>query len=138
MPLDPMHSWDRTRMVTAQEILARLAARWQLTPDPAIRGTAPAEVWLIDGGPARVGVISSITRPFCADCDRTRLTADGQVRSCLFGKDEADLRGAMRSGASDEQLATLWQTAMAGKAAGHGVDRVGFLQPTRTMSAIGG
>jgi cyclic pyranopterin phosphate synthase len=138
MPLDPMHSWDRTRMVTAEEILARLAARWQLTPDPAIRGTAPAEVWLIDGGPARVGVISSITRPFCADCDRTRLTADGQVRSCLFGKDEADLRGAMRSGASDEQLAILWRTAMAGKAAGHGVDRVGFLQPTRTMSAIGG
>jgi cyclic pyranopterin phosphate synthase len=138
MPLDPMHSWDRARMVTAEEILAQLRARWQLTPDTAARGAAPAETWLVDGGPARVGVISSISRPFCADCDRTRLTADGQVRSCLFGADEADLCSAMRSGASDEQLASQWQAAMAGKAAGHGVNGFGFSQPARPMSAIGG
>jgi cyclic pyranopterin phosphate synthase len=83
-------------------------------------------------------VIGSITRPFCADCDRTRLTADGQVRNCLFGTDAADLRVAMRAGADDAELADLWQQAMAGKAAGHGVDRPGFRQPTRAMSAIGG
>jgi cyclic pyranopterin phosphate synthase len=138
MPLDPMHSWDRDAMVTAEEILARLSTRWTLTPDGTTRAAAPAETWLVDGGPARVGVIGSITRPFCADCDRTRLTADGQVRSCLFGGDEADLRSAIRSGATDDAIAGAWQRAMAGKAAGHGVNVGGFRQPERAMSAIGG
>jgi cyclic pyranopterin phosphate synthase len=90
------------------------------------------------GHPARVGVIGSVTRPFCGDCDRTRLTADGQVRNCLFAREESDLRGALRAGASDEEIAERWVVAMRGKRAGHGIDDVTFLQPDRPMSSIGG
>ncbi len=139
MPLDAQHGWDRARMVTAGDILAALQRHYHLTPEASDhRGSAPAERWLVDGGPARVGIIASVTRPFCGTCDRTRLTADGQVRTCLFAREESDLRGAMRAGASDDELAQRWTTAMAGKAAGHGIDDPGFLQPDRPMSAIGG
>ncbi|MEU2610751.1 GTP 3',8-cyclase MoaA [Micromonospora sp. NPDC007271] len=138
MPLDAQHGWDRTTMVTAEEILAALHAEFDLSADPAERGAAPAETWLVDGGPARVGVIGSVTRPFCGDCDRTRLTADGQVRACLFATEESDLRGALRAGADDAELARRWRTAMWGKRAGHGIDDPAFLQPARPMSAIGG
>jgi cyclic pyranopterin phosphate synthase len=108
------------------------------------RGTAPAETWIVpghtalDGQPARVGVIGSVTRPFCGDCDRTRLTADGQVRNCLFATEESDLRGLLRTGGSDEDIAAAWQAATLGKRAGHGIDDPSFLQPARPMSAIGG
>ncbi|MEV0153481.1 GTP 3',8-cyclase MoaA [Micromonospora sp. NPDC050686] len=138
MPLDAQHGWDRATMVTADEILAALAGEFELTADPTERGAAPAETWLVDGGPARVGVIASVTRPFCGACDRTRLTADGQLRSCLFATDESDLRGALRAGADDDELARRWRTAMWGKRAGHGIDDPAFLQPARPMSAIGG
>ena len=139
MPLDAQHGWDRSSMVTAEEILERLGERFALTPEPAdARGAAPAERWLVDGGPARVGVIASVTRPFCRACDRTRLTADGQVRNCLFAREETDLRGALRAGASDEEVAELWRAAMWGKKAGAGIDDPEFLQPSRPMSAIGG
>jgi cyclic pyranopterin phosphate synthase len=138
MPLDAQHGWDRATMVTAEEILAALRGEFDLTPDPAERGAAPAETWLVDGGPARVGVIASVTRPFCGDCDRTRLTADGQVRACLFATEESDLRGALRAGADDDELARRWRAAMWGKRAGHGIDDPAFLQPARPMSAIGG
>ncbi|MEV7351901.1 GTP 3',8-cyclase MoaA [Micromonospora chalcea] len=138
MPLDAQHGWDRSTMVTADEILASLKAAFALTPDPSERGAAPAETWLVDGGPARVGVIASVTRPFCGDCDRTRLTADGQVRNCLFATQESDLRGALRDGADDEELARRWRAAMWAKRAGHGIDDPTFLQPARSMSAIGG
>ena len=138
MPLDAQHGWDRATMVTAEEILAALRAEFDLREDPAERGAAPAETWLVDGGPARVGVIGSVTRPFCGDCDRTRLTADGQVRACLFATEEADLRGALRAGADDAELARRWRGAMWGKRAGHGIDDPAFLQPARPMSAIGG
>ena len=138
MPLDPMHVWDRTQLVTAEEILDRLGTRFALTPDPTLRGGAPAETWLVDGGPVRVGIVASVTRPFCGDCDRTRLTADGQVRNCLFAREESDLRSAMRGGADDDELADRWVAAMAVKRAGHGVDDPSFLQPARPMSAIGG
>jgi len=138
MPLDAQHGWDRSTMVTADEILASLKAAFALTPDPSERGAAPAETWLVDGGPARVGVIASVTRPFCGDCDRTRLTADGQVRNCLFATEESDLRGALRDGADDEELARRWRAAMWAKRAGHGIDDPTFLQPARSMSAIGG
>ncbi|GAA4210890.1 GTP 3',8-cyclase MoaA [Actinocatenispora rupis] len=138
MPLDAQHGWRRDTMVTADEILAWLSTRHRLSPDPRERGSAPAQTWLVDGGPARVGIIASVTRPFCGDCDRTRLTADGQVRSCLFSQDEADLRGAMRAGADDGELADRWRTAMWGKAPGHAIDDPSFLQPSRPMSAIGG
>ena len=137
MPLDPQHAWDRRRMLTAEEILDRLREVWTLTPGED-RGSSPAETWLVDGGPATVGVIGSVTRPFCGSCDRVRLTADGQVRNCLFAREEADLRSALRAGASDAGLAARFRTAMAGKRAGHGIDDPAFLQPDRPMSAIGG
>ncbi len=83
-------------------------------------------------------MIASVTRPFCGDCDRVRLTADGQVRNCLFAREESDLRAALRGGASDEDIADRWRRAMLTKRAGHGIDDARFLQPTRPMSAIGG
>jgi GTP 3',8-cyclase len=139
MPLDAQHGWRREEMVTADEIVAALSAEFTLTPDDErVRGSAPAETFLVDGGPARVGVIGSVTRPFCGDCDRVRLTADGQVRNCLFARTESNLRDPMRSGASDDDLAGIWRRAVAVKLPGHGINEPGFLQPTRPMSAIGG
>ncbi|MBA2555252.1 MAG: GTP 3',8-cyclase MoaA [Geodermatophilaceae bacterium] len=138
MPLDAQHAWDRTTMITAEEILASLRTGFNLTEDPTERGASPAETWLVDGGPARVGVIASVTRAFCGTCDRTRLTADGQIRNCLFARDESDLRTALRSGGSDEELADRWRLAMWGKLPGHGINDPSFLQPVRPMSSIGG
>jgi GTP 3',8-cyclase len=138
MPLDAQHGWSREAMVTADEIFQHLEREFVLTPVEEPRGSAPAELFHVDGGPATVGVIASVTRPFCGDCDRVRLTADGQVRNCLFAREESDLRGALRAGASDEDLAVRWVAAMAGKRAGHGIDDPSFLQPDRPMSAIGG
>ena len=139
MPLDAQHGWRRENMVTAAEILDTLSAEFTLTPDDsAVRGSAPAETFLVDGGPARVGVIGSVTRPFCGACDRVRLTADGQIRNCLFAQDESNLREPMRAGADDEELAEMWTRAVAAKLPGHGINEPGFLQPARPMSAIGG
>jgi cyclic pyranopterin phosphate synthase len=144
MPLDAGHTWRRDNMVTVAEILAALRSAYELLPDPAERGGAPAETWLVggyalaDGRPAKVGVIASVSQPFCGACDRTRLTADGAVRPCLFSREETDLRGALRAGANDADLAELWRKAMFGKPAGHGIDDPTFLQPARPMSAIGG
>jgi len=139
MPLDAQHGWRREDMITADEILTILSAEFTLIPDdPGKRGSAPAESFLIDGGPARVGVIGSVTRPFCAACDRVRLTADGQVRNCLFAREESDLRTPLRAGASDEEIAERWRQAVARKLPGHGINDPGFLQPARPMSAIGG
>jgi cyclic pyranopterin phosphate synthase len=139
MPLDAQHGWRREHMVTADEILAILAAEFELTPgDPVARGSAPAETFLVNGGPAQVGVIGSVTRPFCGNCDRVRLTADGQIRNCLFAREESNLRDPMRAGAGDAELASLWQQAVARKLPGHGINDPGFLQPARPMSAIGG
>jgi GTP 3',8-cyclase len=138
MPLDAQHGWSRKGMITAEEILVSLNAAFDLMPDPAARNGAPAETWLVNGGPARVGVIGSVTRPFCGDCDRTRLTADGQVRNCLFARDETDLRVLIRGGAPDSAIAEAWRRAMWGKLPGHGINNPTFLQPARPMSAIGG
>jgi cyclic pyranopterin phosphate synthase len=138
MPLDAQHDWHREQMVTAEEIFAKLAGEFTLSPAREPRGSAPAELFLVNGGPATVGVIASVTRPFCGDCDRVRLTADGQVRNCLFAREESDLRGAMRAGASDEEIADRWVAAMATKLPGHGINDPTFLQPDRPMSAIGG
>jgi cyclic pyranopterin phosphate synthase len=126
-------------MVTADEILAQLTSAFELTPlGDDERGSAPAEEWLVDGGPGRVGVIASVTRPFCGACDRVRLTADGQLRNCLFAREESDLRSALRGGASDEELAVRMRASLLAKLPGHGIDDPGFLQPARPMSAIGG
>ncbi len=138
MPLDAQHGWNRGEMITAAEILEKLGAAFALTPFPAERGGAPAERWLVDGGPGDVGVIASVTRPFCSACERTRLTADGAVRSCLFSNDETDLRSLVRAGARDEEVADAWRATMWGKLAGHEINDAGFAQPIRPMSAIGG
>jgi GTP 3',8-cyclase len=139
MPLDAQHGWRRDTMITAEEIFAALRTEFDLEPEgEEVRGTAPAETFLVNGGPGRVGVIASVTRPFCGNCDRVRLTADGQVRTCLFARDESDLRGPLRAGASDDELARRWEAAMWTKKPGHGIDDPGFLQPARPMSAIGG
>jgi cyclic pyranopterin phosphate synthase len=139
MPLDAQHAWQRDQMVTADEVRARLSERFTLTPMPDdSRGSAPAELFLVDGGPATVGIIASVSAPFCAACDRVRLTADGQVRNCLFARGEVDLRGPLRDGASDEDLAALIQGEMWRKARGHGIGDPDFHQPDRPMSAIGG
>jgi cyclic pyranopterin phosphate synthase len=138
MPLDAQHRWSRESMVTADEIFTSLATAFTLEPAEEPRGSAPAELFTVDGGPHTVGVIASVTRPFCGDCDRVRLTADGQVRNCLFAREESDLRGALRAGADDAEIAERWQAAMLTKRPGHGIDDVSFLQPSRPMSAIGG
>ncbi|MCZ4508935.1 GTP 3',8-cyclase MoaA [Streptomyces sp. ActVer] len=139
MPLDAQHGWKRDGMITAGDILTSLRTRFELTEEASrTRGSAPAERWLVDGGPHRVGVIASVTRPFCAACDRTRLTADGQIRTCLFAREESDLRAALRSDIPDEEIARIWGEAMWGKKAGAGLDDPTFVQPDRPMSAIGG
>jgi cyclic pyranopterin phosphate synthase len=139
MPLDAQHGWKRANMVTADEIMGRLAETFSLTAvDEGERGSAPAEEWLVDGGPGRVGVIGSVSRPFCGACDRVRLTADGQIRNCLFAREETDLRAALRSGCADEHIAEMLKSTLLAKRAGHGIDDADFLQPARPMSAIGG
>jgi cyclic pyranopterin phosphate synthase len=146
MPLDADHIWSRTEMVTAGEILEMLGRAYTLEAREH-RGSAPAEEFVVVDGPDRsswrddapvVGVIASVTRPFCRDCDRLRLTADGQLRTCLFAHTETDLRGPLRDGASDEELGEIIRAAVARKQSGHGIDAKTFVQPTRTMSAIGG
>ncbi|WP_159499167.1 GTP 3',8-cyclase MoaA [Microbacterium sp. 18062] len=137
MPLDAGHTWDRTQMVTRDEILAALAARWELAPVPG-RGGAPAERWMIDGGPETVGVIASVTAPFCGDCDRLRLTADGQLRNCLFSTTEYDLVPVLRGGGTDDDVDRMLHACVHGKLAGHAIDDPSFLQPARGMNAIGG
>lgn len=138
MPLDAGHSWRRGETLTADDVLETLHAHFTLTPDPRPRGSAPAQLWQVDGGPGTVGVIASVSRAFCAACDRTRLTADGQVRNCLFATSETDLRLLLRTGADDDAIEAAWRAAMWSKAAGHGINDPGFVQPDRPMSAIGG
>ena len=139
MPLDAQHEWQRDQMVTSDEIREQLSTRFALTPLPdETRGSAPAQLFLVNGGPSTVGIIASVSAPFCAACDRVRLTSDGQVRNCLFAKGEVDLRGPLREGATTAELAGLIQGEMWRKARGHGIDQPGFIQPDRPMSSIGG
>jgi cyclic pyranopterin phosphate synthase len=138
MPLDADQHWRREDTLSAEQILAALRRHFDLQPDSAPRGSAPAQLWRVDGGPATVGVIASVSEAFCAACDRTRLTADGQIRNCLFAREESDLRTALRSGADDQEIADRWRIATLTKLPGHGIDDPSFLQPSRPMSAIGG
>jgi cyclic pyranopterin phosphate synthase len=138
MPLDAGHQWDRGHALMADDVLAILGRHFSLEPDPRPRGSAPAQLWLVNGGPATVGVIASVSHAFCSACDRTRLTADGQVRNCLFATSETDLRTPLRGGADDNELEAAWRAAMWSKAAGHGINKPDFVQPARPMSAIGG
>jgi GTP 3',8-cyclase len=143
MPLGPREEWRRGDMVTADQILGELRTGFMLTPAEEPRGAAPAALWEARGVGkpelrGSIGVIASVTRPFCGDCDRTRLTTDGAIRTCLFSRTETSLRELIRGGAGDAEIAAVWAGAMWGKLPGHGIDDPGFLQPDRPMSAIGG
>lgn len=137
MPLDASGGWDARSVVGQDEIVARIAEEFPLEQVPA-RGAAPADRWRYLDGSGTVGVIPSVTKPFCGDCDRVRLTADGQFRTCLFSTDESDLRAALRSAATDDQLAAQIETAVGAKWAGHHINQVDFVRPRRSMSQIGG
>jgi cyclic pyranopterin phosphate synthase len=142
MPLDAGGVWDRLTMKTADDIFAALNPVFSLTPVET-RGSAPAEEFLINGGPETVGIIASVTRPFCGACDRLRLTADGQLRSCLFSTKEMDLRDVLRSDEltedqKREEIAARFGKTVISKLPGHGINDPSFIQPTRPMSAIGG
>lgn len=137
MPLDASGSWDEGRVVGQDEIVARIHEVYPLEQLPA-RGAAPADRWRYLDGRGTVGVIPSVTKPFCGDCDRVRLTADGQFRTCLFATDESDLRSALRGGASDDEVALRIESAVGAKWAGHRINQVDFVRPRRSMSQIGG
>jgi cyclic pyranopterin phosphate synthase len=137
MPLDAGGGWDAAQVVGQDEIVARIDAVYPLE-QLAARGAAPADRWRYRDGGGTVGVIPSVTKPFCGDCDRVRLTADGQFRTCLFATDETDLRDALRRGESDDEIAARIESAVAGKWAGHHINEVDFIRPARSMSQIGG
>lgn len=143
MPLDADGRWTRDDVVSAADLLEVLGRRFTLTPAGREDPSAPAEEWLVDEGPATVGVIASVTRSFCGACDRTRLTAEGTVRSCLFGNEETDLKALLRAGATDEEVGDAWRAAMWAKPRAHGSDAVelaadAFADTRRSMGAIGG
>ncbi|AHW63193.1 Putative molybdopterin cofactor synthesis protein A [Corynebacterium glyciniphilum AJ 3170] len=147
MPLDADRSWARENLVSGAEIRSALSERFVLREDPAPRGSAPAQLWEVCGRDGArlgtVGIIASVTESFCAACSRTRITADGKIRSCLFSNEETDLMGLLRGNASDEDVALEWSRAMWGKPRAYGSDEItlndeGYVQPERTMSAIGG
>jgi cyclic pyranopterin phosphate synthase len=142
MPLDAGGVWDRSTMVTADDVFHALNPVFSLTAVEA-RGSAPAEEFLVNCGPETVGIIASVTRPFCGSCDRLRLTSDGQLRSCLFATKEMDLRSVLReSDDSDEskraEIALRFGKTVLSKLPGHGINDPSFIQPARPMSAIGG
>jgi cyclic pyranopterin phosphate synthase len=138
MPLDFQHSWDRSQLVSGEETLARIAEVFPLEPEDGDDPSAPARTFRYRDGHGRVGVIASVTKPFCGHCDRIRLTADGQVRTCLFALQEYDFRKLMRGGGSDDDIEALLRAAVLRKLPGHLISQPGFVQPERGMSAIGG
>jgi len=137
MPLDATNEWERNKVVSQDEIVATIAAEFPLELMPA-RGAAPADRWRFLDGKGTVGVIPSVTHPFCGDCDRVRLTSDGQFRTCLFATDESDIRSLLRNGGTDAEIAELIQVAVGAKWAGHQINQVNFIRPNRSMSQIGG
>jgi cyclic pyranopterin phosphate synthase len=138
MPLDAEGKWERDRLVPGREVFERISAVWPLVPVSA-SGPAPAERFrFADGGRGEVGLISSVSEPFCGTCNRLRLTADGDVRNCLFSDDERSVRGVLREGGTDAELALLFRRAVWAKFPGHGINEPGFLSPARSMSMIGG
>jgi cyclic pyranopterin phosphate synthase len=137
MPLDATNEWERNKVVSQDEIVATIAAEFPLELMPA-RGAAPADRWRFLDGKGTVGVIPSVTHPFCGDCDRVRLTSDGQFRTCLFATDESDIRALLRNGGTDDEIAELIQVAVGAKWAGHQINQVNFIRPNRSMSQIGG
>jgi molybdenum cofactor biosynthesis protein A len=139
MPIGPPDTWDRQNILTADEILHIMGTRHTLTPAQREDPHSPAGRWIVDGDPTKMlGVIASVSEPFCGACDRTRLTSDGMVRSCLFSTEETSLRDLLRGGGDDAQIAARWADAMWAKPAAHGLNIDAFARPSRTMSRIGG
>jgi cyclic pyranopterin phosphate synthase len=137
MPLDADHAWERAKVVPAARILDAIDAVFPL--EATSHGAEPATTYrFADGAPGAIGVIASVTEPFCDTCNRLRLTAEGQFRSCLFSLDEVDLRGPLRSGAADEELAALIRGGVERKWAGHRINHPDFVRPDKSMSMIGG
>ena len=137
MPLDAQGTWQNSQVVSQDEIVAAINAVFPLEQMSA-RGSAPADRWCYLDGKGTVGVIPSVTKPFCGDCDRVRLTADGQFLTCLFSVTEFDLRAMLRGGASDDEIAAEIKRAVGTKWAGHNIGNVTFVRPRRGMSQIGG
>ena len=137
MPLDAEGNWNPKQVMGQDEIVAAIGDVFPLEQMPA-RGAAPADRWRYLDGRGTVGVIPTVTKPFCGDCDRVRLTADGQFRTCLFATDEFDLMSLLRNGATDDVIAETLVNAVAAKWAGHQIGKVNFIRPKRTMSQIGG
>ncbi len=137
MPLDATNEWQRKQVVTQEEIVGIISAEFPLEQVPA-RGAAPADRWRYIDGKGTVGVIPSVSQPFCGDCDRVRLTSDGQFRTCLFATDEFDVRALLRNGGTDDDIANLIIHAVGTKWAGHQISQVNFIRPNRSMSQIGG
>ena len=137
MPLDASNIWERNKVVTQEEIVSVISSEFPLEIVPA-RGAAPADRWRYLDGKGTVGVIPSVSKPFCADCDRVRLTSDGQFRTCLFATDEFDMRNLLRNGGTDDEIADLIIHAVGTKWAGHQINQVNFIRPNRSMSQIGG
>jgi cyclic pyranopterin phosphate synthase len=137
MPLDATNEWERKQVVTQDEIISVISAQYPLEILPA-RGAAPADRWRFVDGKGTVGVIPSVSHPFCADCDRVRLTSDGQFRTCLFATDEFDIRALLRNGGTDDEIAELMRKGVGLKWAGHQINQVNFIRPRRSMSQIGG
>ncbi len=136
MPLDAQGEWTEERVVPADEIVAAIDAEFPI--EAVRRGTEPAERFRYVDGAGEVGVIASVTKPFCGDCDRVRLTSEGGFRTCLFSLDELDLRAPLRNGASDDELAELIEAKVGTKWAGHAIGQVHFIKPRKSMSQIGG
>jgi cyclic pyranopterin phosphate synthase len=137
MPLDAQHAWERAKVVPSARLIEAIDAVFPLEPEGDDREPATSYRFA-DGAPGGVGVIASVTEPFCQTCNRLRVTAEGQVRSCLFALEETDLRGPMRAGATDRELETLIRTNVWRKWSGHQISHPDFVQPERSMSAIGG
>jgi len=137
MPLDADHPWARLKVGPSARIIEAINAMFSLTPIGHANEPATSYAFA-DGAPGRIGVIASVTEPFCDTCNRLRLTAEGQVRACLFALEETDLRGPMRDGASDEELEALVRTTVWRKWSGHRINHADFVQPARSMSMIGG
>jgi GTP 3',8-cyclase len=138
MPLDAQGQWGRDQLVPGQEVVDRISAVWPLAPAGELDGPAPAERFRFIDGKGEIGLISSVTQPFCGTCNRLRLTADGSVRNCLFSDDEHELRDVLRNGGTDAEIEFHLRAAVWGKKPGHGINDPGFLRPARSMSMIGG
>jgi len=138
MPLDADRHWTRNLVVPAAEVHQRIHARWPLVQVPHERSETARKYRFADGAPGEIGLIAPVTQPFCGHCSRIRLTADGKLRTCLFSKDDHDLRALLREGASDEDLVTYISSIVMEKEEGHHINEPGFVPPSRTMVFIGG